>query len=163
MQVAVNPGLEHGDAAEPVELGGVRVVVEGAGDEDVDARVARLARGGDEVRARDRAELGADEDGRAPLGARGRAALEVTAFGADDVPGSRHQRGEDEWFNAPAHPQRQVGWVIPEDTPDYARPVRRLAVRWGKRNRQIGHELLISTPTPAEVMGLLGRSSGGRV
>ena len=37
-----------------------------------------------------------------------------------------------EWFDDPAHPERQVGWVVPGDTPDYARPVRRLAIRWGK-------------------------------
>jgi hypothetical protein len=48
-----------------------------------------------------------------------------------------------EWFDDPAHPERQVGWVVPEDTPDYVRPVRRLAIRWRKRNRQIGHDLLI--------------------
>jgi hypothetical protein len=34
--------------------------------------------------------------------------------------------------------------------------VRRLALRWRKRNRQIGHDLLID-PHPAEVLELLGR------
>jgi hypothetical protein len=62
-----------------------------------------------------------------------------------------------EWFDDPLHPERQVGWVVPEETPDYVRPVRRLAIRWRKRNRQLGHDLLISTLTPAEVMKLLGR------
>lgn len=62
-----------------------------------------------------------------------------------------------EWFDDPAHPERQVGWVVPEDTPDYARPVRRLAIRWRKRNRQLGHDLLISTLSPDEVLRLLGR------
>lgn len=62
-----------------------------------------------------------------------------------------------EWSDDPNHPERQVGWVVPEDTPDYARPVRRLAIRWRKRHRQVGHDLLISTPTPTEVLGLLGR------
>jgi hypothetical protein len=62
-----------------------------------------------------------------------------------------------EWFDDPAHPERQVGWVVPEETPDYVRPVRRLAIRWRKRNRQTGHDLLISTLTPAEVLKLLGR------
>jgi DDE family transposase len=61
-----------------------------------------------------------------------------------------------EWFDDPAPPERQVGWVVPEETPDYARPVRRLAIRWRKRNRQLGHDLLISTLTPAEVLALLG-------
>jgi hypothetical protein len=35
--------------------------------------------------------------------------------------------------------------------------VRRLAIRWRKRNRQIGHDLLISMPTPDEVLKLLMR------
>lgn len=62
-----------------------------------------------------------------------------------------------EWFDDPAHSERQVGWVVPEETPDYVRPVRRLALRWCKRNRQLGHDLLISTLTPVEVLELLGR------
>jgi hypothetical protein len=62
-----------------------------------------------------------------------------------------------EWFDDPAHPERQVGWVVPEETPDYVRPVRRLAIRWRKRNRQLGHDLLISTLTPDEVLRLLGK------
>ena len=57
----------------------------------------------------------------------------------------------------PPQSGRQVGWVVPEETPDYARPVRRLAIRWRKRNRQLGHDLLISTLAPAEVLKLLGR------
>ncbi|HEX7314474.1 MAG TPA: hypothetical protein VF297_11150 [Pyrinomonadaceae bacterium] len=62
-----------------------------------------------------------------------------------------------EWFDDPAHPERRVGWVVPEQTPDYVLPVRRLAIRWRQRNRQTGHDLLISTLAPAEVMRLLGR------
>jgi hypothetical protein len=62
-----------------------------------------------------------------------------------------------EWFDDPARPERQVGWVVPEQTPDYARPVRRLAIRWRNRNRQLGHDLLISTLTPGEVLKLLRR------
>jgi hypothetical protein len=62
-----------------------------------------------------------------------------------------------EWFDDAAHPERQMGWVIPEETPDYVRPVRRLAIRWRKRNWQLGHDLLISTLTPAEVLKLLRR------
>ncbi len=69
MQVGVHARLEHRDAAELVELGGVGVVVEGAGDQHVEAGVAGLAGGGHQVGAGDGAELGADEDGRAPLGA----------------------------------------------------------------------------------------------
>ncbi len=53
MQVGVHPRFEHRHAAELVEFGGVGVVVEGAGDQRVEARVASLARGGDEIGARD--------------------------------------------------------------------------------------------------------------
>ena len=42
VQVGVHAGLEHGDAAELVELGGVGVVVEGAGDQHIEAGVAGL-------------------------------------------------------------------------------------------------------------------------
>ena len=69
VQVGVHARLEHGDAAELVELRGVGVVVEGAGDQHVEVGVAGLAGGGDQVGARDGAELGADEDGGAFLGA----------------------------------------------------------------------------------------------
>ena len=68
VQVGIHAGLEHGDAAQLVELGGVRLVVEGAGDQHIEAGIARLARGGDEVGALHGAELGADEDGGALLG-----------------------------------------------------------------------------------------------
>ena len=67
VQVGVHAGLEHRDAAELVELGGVGLVVEGAGDQHVEAGVAGLAGGGDQVGARHGAELGADEDARALL------------------------------------------------------------------------------------------------
>ena len=40
---------------------------------------------------------------------------------------------------------------------DYARPVRRLALRWRKRNGQRCHALLLSSLEPAEVLKLLGR------
>jgi hypothetical protein len=69
VQVGVHARLEDGDAAELVELGGVGVVVEGAGDEHVEAGVGGLAGGGDQVGAGDGAELGADEDAGAALGA----------------------------------------------------------------------------------------------
>ena len=83
VEVGVHAGLEHRDAAELVEFGGVRLVVEGAGDEDIEVGIAGFARGGDEIGARDGAELGADEDGGALLGL----AFEVAAFGADSSPG----------------------------------------------------------------------------
>jgi hypothetical protein len=49
VQVGVHARLQHRDAAELVELGGVGVVVEGAGDQHVEAGVAGFARGGHEV------------------------------------------------------------------------------------------------------------------
>ena len=64
-----------------------------------------------------------------------------------------------EWFEDPDNPNREFGWVIPGDSIDYVRPVKRLAIRWRKRNGQIGHQLLISTLEPREVMELLGRST----
>ena len=45
MQVSVHARLEHRDAAELVELVGMRLVVEGAGDQHVEAGIAlRLQR-----------------------------------------------------------------------------------------------------------------------
>ena len=43
VEVGVHARLQHGDAAELAELAGVRLVVEGAGDEHVEAGVAGLA------------------------------------------------------------------------------------------------------------------------
>ena len=59
MQVGVHAGLEHRDAAELVELGGVRIVVEGAGDQNIEVGIASLAGGAnqsgrDTVRTQDR-------------------------------------------------------------------------------------------------------------
>jgi hypothetical protein len=63
-----------------------------------------------------------------------------------------------EWVADPCHPGRELGWAIVK-AGDYARPVRRLALRWRKRNGQKCHALLISTLEPAEVLKLLGRPS----
>jgi len=62
-----------------------------------------------------------------------------------------------EWFDDPQHPGRQMGWLVPEESLDYVRPVRRLAIRWPKRNGQIRHTILISTLEPRDVLRLLGR------
>ena len=66
MQVGVHAGLQHRDAAELVELRGVGLVVERAGDQHVETGVARFAGGRDQIGALDGAELRADED-RGPL------------------------------------------------------------------------------------------------
>src|SRR5690606_6190617 len=95
VQVRVHARLQYRDAAEFRELARVRVVVEGARDEHVEAGVAGLAGGGDEVRPRHGAELRADEDRGALLGAGARAVvvgtLDVATFRADVVAGPRDQ------------------------------------------------------------------------
>ena len=75
VQVGVHTGLEHGDAAEFTELGGVRLVVEGAGDQNVEVRIARLARGGHQIGPGDGAEFRADEDGSPEFSGRRRVAV----------------------------------------------------------------------------------------
>lgn len=64
--------------------------------------------------------------------------------------------GVREWISDPRHKGRELGWAVVRSG-DYARPVRRLAMRWRKRNGQKCHALLISTLAPEEVMRLLGR------
>jgi hypothetical protein len=64
-----------------------------------------------------------------------------------------------EWVADPRHKGREVGWAIVKEG-DYARPVRRLAVRWRKRNGQRCHALLISTLEPGDVLKLLGMELG---
>jgi hypothetical protein len=61
------------------------------------------------------------------------------------------------WYDDPQHPGRQVGWAEPEMTPDYVRPVKRLVIRWHKRNGQTSYGMLISTLSPRDVFGLLGQ------
>lgn len=61
-----------------------------------------------------------------------------------------------EWYEDRRHLGRQMGWALCKDG-TYVRPVRRLAMRWRKRNGQKCHALLISTLEPAEVLRLLGR------
>jgi hypothetical protein len=57
------------------------------------------------------------------------------------------------WVDDPKVEGRQVGWVrLP--TPEYVRPVRRIAVRCRKANGQWGIGVLISTLCPSEVLAL---------
>ena len=49
-----------------------------------------------------------------------------------------------------------MGWVVPLTTPDYARPVKRLALRWRTRSGKRRYSLLISTLEAAEVIRLAG-------
>lgn len=64
-----------------------------------------------------------------------------------------------EWFTDPRHPGRQVGWAVcPSD--GYERAVRRLIVRWHKRNGQACFAALLSTLSPRQVLDLLGSKPG---
>ena len=67
VEVGVHAGLEDRDRAELGELRRVGVVIERAGDQHLEARIARLAGRGHQIGPGDGAELGADEDARAPL------------------------------------------------------------------------------------------------
>ena len=62
-----------------------------------------------------------------------------------------------EWYDDPLHPGRRVGWATcPSD--GYEREVRRLIVRWRKRNGRECFAALLSTLTPRQVFDLLGES-----
>ena len=62
-----------------------------------------------------------------------------------------------EWYADPLHPGRQVGWATcPSD--GYQREVRRLVVRWRKRNGQQCFAALLSTLQPRQVLDLLSKS-----
>lgn len=63
-----------------------------------------------------------------------------------------------QWIADPRHPDRQLGWVE-VGSPGHVREVRRLVMRWRKRNGQVCHHLLLSTLEPADVMRLMGQSS----
>ncbi len=62
-----------------------------------------------------------------------------------------------EWFADPLHPGRQIGWATCGKL-DYEREVRRLIVRWKKRNGQECFAALLSTLSPRQVFDLLGWS-----
>ncbi|MDQ3258664.1 MAG: hypothetical protein M3R15_33080 [Acidobacteriota bacterium] len=64
-----------------------------------------------------------------------------------------------QWYDDPQHPGRQVGWAEPETTPDYVRQVKRLVIRWHKRNGQTSYGMLISTLSTRDVLQLLGQSA----
>src|SRR5580704_3269150 len=76
VQIGVHPRLQDRDAADPLELGGVRIEIEGTGDHDIEPGIGRLTRRVDEIGARHGAEFGAEKDRGAALVV----ALEVAAF-----------------------------------------------------------------------------------
>ena len=57
------------------------------------------------------------------------------------------------WFDDPADPTRQFGWVT-ADASVYVRPVRRIAVRCKKENGQWGIGVIVSNLEPKEVLWL---------
>jgi hypothetical protein len=60
------------------------------------------------------------------------------------------------WHDDPRRAGRQLGWALVKEG-DYARPVRRLAIRWRRRNGQRCQALPISTLEAADVPRLVGR------
>ena len=52
----------------------------------------------------------------------------------------------------------QFGWVTLPADEIYVRPVRRIAVRCRKKNRQWGVGVILSTLTPEEMLQLVGES-----
>ena len=65
-------------------------------------------------------------------------------------------RGVTAWLDDPQIPGRQVGWVT--DPPaDYVREVRRVAVRWQRKDGQWEYAVVISTLTARDVIEETGR------
>src|ERR1035438_3147083 len=69
----------------------MRIVVERAGNENIEVGITGLARGGNQIGAGDGSKLWPDEDGRPLLGS---ILLRISALGADTVAGPRSDRGE---------------------------------------------------------------------
>jgi hypothetical protein len=61
-----------------------------------------------------------------------------------------------QWHSDPKRPVRELGWALVKSG-DYARPIRRIAMRWRKRNGQKSHAMLLSTLEPEDVLRLLGK------
>ena len=85
VEIGIHARLEDRDPPQLVEIRRVGFVVEGAGDQDVKIGVCSLAGGLHEIGTGDGAELRADKDGGALLGAGVGIALDVDSFGADEV------------------------------------------------------------------------------
>lgn len=61
-----------------------------------------------------------------------------------------------QWHRDPKRAERELGWALVKSG-DYARPIKRVAMRWRKRNGQKSHAMLLSTLEPEDVMRLLGK------
>lgn len=97
VEIRVHARLEDGNAAELVELRGLCVVVEGAGNEDIEARVAGFPGGDDKVGTAHGAELRANEDVRSalrPLTVVAGLTLDVVALRGNELAGPTANGGE---------------------------------------------------------------------
>jgi hypothetical protein len=83
VEVGVHAGFEDGDAADFRQLCGVRFVVEGAGDEDIEVSVGGLAGRCHEIGSRYGSEFGADHDGGALLRSGAVDPFDIASLGAD--------------------------------------------------------------------------------
>lgn len=64
------------------------------------------------------------------------------------------------WYDDLRRPGREIGWALVKSG-QYARSdLRRIALRWRKKNGQRCTAMLLSTLAPAEVFALLGKSLG---
>lgn len=61
-----------------------------------------------------------------------------------------------EWFDDPQIPGRQVGWIETPST-EYVREVRRIGVRWQKKNGQWEYAAVLSTLTAHDVIAETGQ------
>jgi len=94
VKVGIHARLENRNAAELAELSRVGFVVECAGDEHIEIRVAGLTRSSDEIGPRHGPELRPDEYRRSLLGRRSIRSLNVPAFRGDELARPRGERGE---------------------------------------------------------------------
>jgi hypothetical protein len=90
VQIGVHPRLDDAQGPEPVELRGMGIEIEGAGDQHVEAGFVGLARRGGQVGARHGAVFRADQD----RGAAHLVAFLEAALGADPLTGPRRHAVE---------------------------------------------------------------------
>ena len=94
VEVGVHARLENGDATKLVELRGMGLIVERAGDQHVEVCICGLARGLYEIGTRDGTEFRANEDASALFGTGVGVAFDVDSFGTDEVAGPGFDRRE---------------------------------------------------------------------
>lgn len=92
VEVGIHTGFEHRDATKLAELGGMGLVVKGAGDQYVKVGIACFARSGHKVGTLHGPKLWSNEDRGALLGP----AFQVPGFGTDKItrPGCQGGKGD---------------------------------------------------------------------